>query len=143
VCASPSCGEISLAASDTEPEPDLKTLLVGDAPAVRYLPPWLRLFLRSLSGGYAWKPAMTECVACASGLSFELLLNPRVSSAAPFRTCICVSCGWTTTMLWLNGERAVLEMEGAAWDEPPAVLSAFRRALEEHSPDGWRWDFLT
>jgi hypothetical protein len=143
LCRDPQCGYLSVAQTgETGPEDALKTHLIGDASPARYEPPWLRLFLRSLASGCEWKPAMTTCVACASRLSFELLLNPQGNTADLYRACLCVSCGWTTMARLLNGESSTLAMEGGAWDEPPAVLSALRRALKERSPDGWQWDFL-
>jgi hypothetical protein len=135
LCSNPDCGIVTTPkAADTEPNDGLRTFLIGGAPAARYLKPWLRLYFRTLDFGFRWRPYHERCSACSHELTTELRLPPRSDRYSdPHQVVLCMNCGATKTAFWLNGERAVLSLDGNAWDEPATVLQALKRALEERA----------
>jgi hypothetical protein len=141
-CSNPDCGVVVTGGS---PEDGLRACLLGDVAVVRALSPWVRLFFKSITWGYKWRSHYTGCPYCESELTVELHLPPRHGRHRDVsEVVLCLTCGATTTRLWLNGESILHSLEGSAWQEPAVALQALRRALAERAgeaPDPYTWDF--
>lgn len=141
-CTNTTCGIIT---TDERPENGLQTCLLGDAPVVRYLKPWNRLFFKAVTWGYKWTSHFEGCRYCSHELTVELRLPPRSDRRGdPSEIVCCLNCGSTTTRFWLDGESVLHTMEGSAWNEPAAAIQALKHALAARASqpqEPYTWDF--
>lgn len=141
-CSNPGCGRISF---DGSPEGGLRACLLGDAPVVRDLKPWNRLFFKSVTWGYRWTSHFEGCRYCSHELTVELRLPPRSDRRGdPSEIVCCLNCGSTTTRFWIDGESVLHTMEGSAWNEPHPAIQAVKRALAvrvSQPQEPYTWDF--
>jgi hypothetical protein len=135
LCGNPECGLITTRPEGVEhPENCLQSFLLGDAPIRRNLKPWVRLFFKASQLGYRWCPGHEPCPSCKHEATAALRIPWHPARAGdPFYLALCLQCGATTTFSWVNGERLVLSLDGAAWERPTAELQALRQTLLERA----------
>jgi len=133
LCENEACGHITTESTDGHVSA-LQDFLLDDEAPVRYLRPWVRLFIRTIGqGSFNWKAADEACPDCQHELNLDLTLTPLYTpphTADPRFVRICLVCGATHLAFWVGRENLTLAMPGSAWNNPDAALCALRRSLE-------------
>lgn len=133
-CTNPACGIVSTASpEESQPEQGLKSFLLGQVPARRYLPPWMRLYWKATKWGYIWRPHHEVCSDCEGELTAQLALPPLIERQTDFyQLGMCLTCG-ATGMTWWRRERVAIAMHGDEWYEPSMAVVILKRVLEERA----------
>ena len=132
-CNSPDCGVVTTASpDDSQPGQGLDAFLLGQVPARRYLPPWMRLYWKATKWGFIWRPHHEVCPDCDGEITTQLRLPPLFERQTdPYEIGLCLACGATGVAWWLGAERTAIAMDGSEWDEPSTAVLILKRVLEE------------
>jgi hypothetical protein len=135
LCSNAGCGLISSAASQgAQPEQGLESFLLGQVPARRYLPPWMRLYWKANGWGYRFRPHHEPCTTCNGEITVQLGLPPLMERQTDFyELTMCLGCGATGIAWWLGAERTAITIDGSEWAEPSTAILILRRILEERA----------
>ncbi|HEX5582350.1 hypothetical protein [Gaiella sp.] len=94
----------------------LRAYLFGLAkPTFPETPPWIRLFLSTVSGPRAirWRYAWQACPRCQTAVRLGMQSYPRYQV---FAVCsLCLSCGYVTTSYQLPRSMSPFNLDGAEW----------------------------
>lgn len=144
LCTNPECGVITTGPNDGT-DSCLQTFLLDNAPVVRNLKPWTRLYFRTSEWGYRWRAHAKPCSTCRSELTVALELPPRGDrSGDPHYVALCLHCGGVAAVFWGNGGRVEVRLDAAAWEEPAPLIQDLKRAFAERADkraDPYTWDF--
>jgi hypothetical protein len=136
LCIASDCGTITLG-DGAVGEAGLKQFLLGHRPVQRYRAPWLRFFFGCTRLGYRWRAHSEPCPICENGITVALDLPPMAGRPMdPLGLWLCLDCASTVCVLWRDGERFDVALDGTSWDEPADAIKLLKRALMERTEEG-------
>ncbi len=131
LCASSTCGRITLPPGADPTEDGLEAFLLGHRKPQPYAPPWLRVFLQAacVPTLEAWKVDHDPCWACDAEQVMRLDLLPLQN---PFQAVLCIRCGAVLTRHMSALAQYTQLVGGADWANPDPAIEALRQAIRMH-----------